>query len=103
MVKRLAPLFDAENPGSEFARIRTHSGRATAITVMLGQGVSAPVGMKFARHAPQSVGTFLSYGRLSPKKVYDALAEFPLLGQASARPEPEPKRRRATPHTNSKN
>ena len=28
VVKRLAPLFDAENPGSEFARIRTRSGRA---------------------------------------------------------------------------
>jgi integrase len=101
-VDRLAPRFDAEHPGNEFARIRTHSGRATAITAMLGQGVTVPVGMKFARHAPQSVGTFLGYGRLTQRQVHDALAGVPALGQGSARPEPEPKRRRATPDTNNK-
>lgn len=88
-VTKLAPMFDQKYPGNAFARIRTHSGRATAITTMLGQGVSVPIGMKFARHRPGSVGTFLRYGRLTERHVHQTLLNLPgpvglPLGLASA-------------------
>ena len=76
-VNKLAPKFAEAFPGNSFEKLRTHSGRVTAITAMLGQGVSVPIGMKFARHKPGSVSTFLAYGQLTASHVYRQLLELP--------------------------
>ena len=40
---------------------------------MLGESVSLPVSMRFARHKPGSLKTHLNYGQLSANHVYEYL------------------------------
>jgi hypothetical protein len=61
-VKRLAEAYEAAHPLSGFARIRTHSGRASAITAMMAAFVPLPQSLKFARHSVKSLETHLGYG-----------------------------------------
>ncbi|CAE7417596.1 unnamed protein product [Symbiodinium natans] len=74
-VKRLAPRFlehlrnQGQKWGPEVAKLRPHSGRATLITELLGDGMSTALSMKFARHASGSVKVHLKYGRLTLKDV----------------------------------
>jgi integrase len=74
-VKKLASSFGVKFPGNGFERIRSHSGRATRITLHLGEGMPLALSMKFARHAPSSVATHLQYGRLTVKDIYKYLEE----------------------------
>ena len=48
-ISRLAIKFDKLYPENGFKDIRTHSGRATAITLMMGQGLPMPITMTYAR------------------------------------------------------
>ena len=73
-VNKLAKGFSKKYPGNDFEKIRSHSGRATAITCMMGQGVSLPMSMKFARHKPGSIRVHLGYGQLSCMDVYQAVS-----------------------------
>eukprot|EP00971_Amphidinium_carterae_P353031 6492801-Amphidinium_carterae.1 len=73
-VKRLSVQFGKQYPNNGFERIRTHSGRATAITRLMGEGVPLPMSMKFARHKPGSLRTHLMYGQLSCMDVYQSLS-----------------------------
>eukprot|EP00438_Fugacium_kawagutii_P035673 Skav231658 [mRNA] locus=scaffold823:31871:32764:+ [translate_table: standard] len=72
-VNKLAKAFAKKFPGNDFEKIRSHSGRATAITSMMGQGVSLPMSMKFARHKPGSLRVHLNYGQLTCMDVYRAV------------------------------
>ena len=69
-VRKLAVVYDTQFPGNDFHKIRTHSGRASAITTLMGQGVSLPMGMKFARHKPGSLAIHLRYGQLTCADVF---------------------------------
>ena len=73
-VNKLAKAFAKKFPGNDFEKIRSHSGRATAITSMMGQGVSLPMSMKFARHKPGSLRVHLNYGQLTCMDVYRAVS-----------------------------
>ena len=73
-VDKLSKDFAKKFPGNDFEKIRSHSGRATAITSMMGQGVSLPMSMKFARHKPGSLRVHLNYGQLSCMDVYRAVS-----------------------------
>jgi len=73
-VNKLAAAFAKKYPGNDFEKIRSHSGRATAITSMMGQGVSLPMSMKFARHKPGSLRVHLNYGQLTCMDVYRAVS-----------------------------
>ena len=73
-VNKLAKAFAKKHPGNDFEKIRSHSGRATAITCMMGQGVSLPMSMKFARHKPGSLRVHLNYGQLTCMDVYQAVS-----------------------------
>ena len=70
----LSKKFDRKYPGNDFEKIRSHSGRATAITTMMGQGVPLPLSMKFARHKPGSLRVHIAYGQLTCLDVYRALS-----------------------------
>ena len=71
LVRRQAPKFLAhlQKKGSEWsaevARLRPHSGRATLITELMGEGMTTAMSMKYARHAPNSAKVHLKYGRLT--------------------------------------
>ena len=69
-VNKLAKAFAQKYPGNDIEKIRSHSGRATAITSMMGQGVSLPMSMKFARYKPGSLKVHLNYGQLTCMDVY---------------------------------
>jgi hypothetical protein len=81
-VKREAPKFAkflAENAhpvAPSVANLRPHSGRATLITELMGEGMVTALSMKYARHAPGSYKVHLRYGRLTlddVKAACDAL------------------------------
>ena len=56
----------------ELAKIRPHSGRATLITELMGEGLTTAMSMKFARHGPGSVRVHLRYGLLTLRDVKEA-------------------------------
>lgn len=70
-VRRQAPHFlqhlkdKGEKWGPEVAKLRPHSGRATLITELMGEGLTTALSMKYARHAPNSYRVHLRYGRLT--------------------------------------
>ena len=57
---------------SKIAELTPHSGRATLITELMGQGLSTGMSMKYARHAPNSYRVHLKYSRLTLEDVKDA-------------------------------
>ena len=69
-VRREAPRFlkqlqaNGKQWGPEIAKLRPHSGRATLITELMGEGLTTALSMKYARHAPNSFKVHLKYGRL---------------------------------------
>ena len=80
-VRRQAPKFLAhlqrtqQQWAPEISRLRPHSGRATLITELMGEGLTTALSMKYARHAPGSFKVHLKYGRLTlqdVKQVCDA-------------------------------
>lgn len=70
-VRRQAPKFLAHLQEMqqqwlpEIAKLRPHSGRATLITELMGEGLTTALSMKYARHAPGSYKVHLKYGRLT--------------------------------------
>lgn len=82
-VKREAPKF-AKHLASlgtpvppEAATLRPHSGRATLITELMGEGMVTSLSMKYARHAPGSFKVHLRYGRLTLDDVKTACDALP--------------------------
>ena len=77
-VRRQAPKFLAHLQktqwqwGTEIAKLRPHSGRATLITELMGEGLTTALSMKYARHAPSSYKVHLKYGRLALQDVRQA-------------------------------
>ena len=77
-VRREAPKFveflrkSGKQWSAEVAKLRPHSGRATLITELMGEGLTTAMSMKYARHAPGSVKVHLRYGRLTLKDVKEA-------------------------------
>jgi hypothetical protein len=57
--------FQGVNVSDEVARLRPHSGRATVITELMGEGLVTAMSMKYARHAPGSFKVHLGYSRLT--------------------------------------
>ena len=55
------------------AKLRPHSGRATLITELMGEGLTTALSMKYARHAPTSYKVHLRYGRLTLADLKEAL------------------------------
>ena len=81
-VVRQAPRFmkhlqaAGEKVSPELGKIRPHSGRATLITELMGEGMTIGMSMKYARHATNSVAVHLRYGQLTladVKKACDKL------------------------------
>ena len=74
-VRALAKKFCAAYPSSaaKWEQLRTHSGRATKITLMMGEGISLSMSMEYARHAKSSIKTHLAYGRLTTAHVHQYL------------------------------
>jgi integrase len=74
-VRKQAPAFlrhleaRREACGPEVAKLRPHSGRATLITELMGEGLTTSLSMKYARHAPSSHKVHLGYGRLSLQDI----------------------------------
>jgi integrase len=70
-VVRQAPKFYqhlhniGEKVSDEARRLRPHSGRATVITELMGEGLVTAMSMKYARHAPGSFKVHLGYSRLT--------------------------------------
>ena len=77
-VRREAPKFlvhlqkTKKQWGPEIAKLRPHSGRATLITELMGEGLTTALSMKYARHAPSSYKVHLKYGRLTLQDVKQA-------------------------------
>jgi hypothetical protein len=77
-IRREAPKFmkflktSGKQWSAEVAKLRPHSGRATLITELMGEGLTTSMSMKYARHAPGSVKVHLRYGRLTLKDVKSA-------------------------------
>ena len=77
-IRRQAPKFLAHlqktqrQRGAEIAKLRPHSGRATLITELMGEGLTTALSMKYARHAPSSYKVHLKYGRLTLQDVRQA-------------------------------
>ncbi|CAJ1381067.1 unnamed protein product [Effrenium voratum] len=88
-IKKQAPLFlqhlrdNNKNWQQEYAKLRPHSGRATLITELMGEGLSTAMSMKFARHAPGSVKVHLRYGQLTLKDVKRAVDEIDIPNKPS--------------------
>ena len=61
----------------EIAKLRPHSGRATLITELMGEGLTTALSMKYARHAPESHKVHLKYGRLTLVDVKEACDRLP--------------------------
>ena len=76
-VRSLAEGFIKERPhvASNWRQLRSHSGRSTKITMMLGEGVSLAISMAFARHSKNSIRTHLLYGKLTSSHIHKYLAE----------------------------
>ena len=77
-VRRQAPKFlqhlqkEQQQWGPEVAKLRPHSGRATLITELMGEGLTTALSMKYARHSPSSYKVHLKYGRLTLQDVKQA-------------------------------
>jgi integrase len=77
-VVRQAPKFYqhlrsiGEKVSDEVRRLRPHSGRATLITELMGEGLVTAMSMKYARHAPGSFKVHLGYSRLTLADVKSA-------------------------------
>jgi integrase len=77
-VVRQAPKFYqhlrkmGEKVSEEARRLRPHSGRATVITELMGEGLVTAMSMKYARHAPGSFKVHLGYSRLTLTDVKSA-------------------------------
>jgi hypothetical protein len=54
-----------ETISDDVAKLRPHSGRATVITELMGEGLVTAMSMKYARHAPGSFKVHLGYSRLT--------------------------------------
>ena len=83
-VVRQAPKFFhhleaiGEKVSPEIKRIRPHSGRATLITELMGEGMTTAMSMKYARHSSGSFKVHLRYGQLTladVKKACDRLSD----------------------------
>jgi len=83
-VVRQAPMFfnhlesTGEKVSPEIKRIRPHSGRATLITELMGEGMTSAMSMKYARHSAGSFKVHLRYGQLTlddVKKACDRLSD----------------------------
>ena len=78
-VRRQAPHFlqhlkDKDTKWApEVAKLRPHSGNATLITELMGEGLTTTLIMKYARHAPTSYKVHLRYGRLTLADLKQAL------------------------------
>ena len=72
-INKLSKKFDEAHPNNGFQKIRSHSGRATSITLLMGEGMPLAVTMRFARHQPSSVRTHLKYGQLTCDHVRDQM------------------------------
>lgn len=81
-IRKQAPKFYkhlkhiGEKVCEDAAKLRPHSGRATLITELMGEGMVTAMSMKYARHAPGSFKVHLGYSRLSlgdVKKACDKL------------------------------
>jgi integrase len=74
-IRREAPKFlqhlqkSNKRWSSEIAKLRPHSGRATLITELMGEGLTAAISMKYARHSPGSVKVHMRYGQLTLQDV----------------------------------
>ena len=74
-VRREAPRFakalkDAGRPAPpEIAKLRPHSGRATLITELMGEGMTTAMGMKYAARSPDAFKVHLKHGRLTLQNV----------------------------------
>ena len=62
----------SSNGFPEIAKLRPHSGRATLITELMGEGLTTALSMKHARHAPGSYKVHLKYGRLTLQDTQQA-------------------------------
>ena len=77
-IRRQAPKFldhlqkEGKQWRPEIAKLRPHSGRATLITELMGEGLTIALSMKYARHAPGSYKVHLKYSRLTLADVLDA-------------------------------
>lgn len=72
--RHMAQIGQAVN--AELSKLRPHSGRATLITELMGEGMTTAMSMKYARHSPDSFKVHLKYGRLTlddVKKACDLL------------------------------
>jgi len=82
-VKREAPRFlkhlqqEGRKWAPEVARLRPHSGRATLITELMGEGLTMALSMKYARHAPGSQKVHLRYGQLTLQDLQSACDALP--------------------------
>ena len=78
-VRRQAPHFlqylmdKGKKWAPQVAKLRPHSGRATLITELMGEGLTTALSMKYARHAPTSYKVHLRYGRLTLADLKQAL------------------------------
>jgi len=72
--KHLEAIGDKVSP--EIKQLRPHSGRATLITELMGEGMTTAMSMKYARHAPGSFKVHLKYGQLTLEDVKRACDRF---------------------------
>ena len=82
-VEKCAKTFHKKFPGNDLDKIRTHSGRTSAITTMLGEGVPIRLSMKIARHADASYRLHLEYAQATNLDVH---AHFVAKENAAAEP-----------------
>ena len=75
LLQHLKKSCPTEEWGEEIAALRPHSGRATLITQLMGEGMSTALSMKYARHAPGSVKVHLRYGRLMLEDVKSSVRQ----------------------------
>ena len=76
-IRKAAEAFFKLRPGVAkcWKQLRSHSGRSTKITMLMGEGVSLSMSMKFARHAQSSIKTHLQYGKLTVKDIHHYLLQ----------------------------
>ena len=76
-VRKAAEAFCSTHPGAAkcWKQLRTHSGRSTKITMLMGEGVSLSMSMKFARHSQSSIKTHLAYGKLTVRDIHKYLLQ----------------------------
>ena len=76
-MNKLFPKFKAAYPDAvlPWEKLRTHSGRTTRLTLLIGEGVSLAISMRYARHASASIKTHLRYGRLTTSHIHKYFLE----------------------------